>query len=276
VTDLASVLRISLRSALGPLGILLTGAAVLLALFLLIPILIIFPVSLTKDLFLTWPPDLASLRWFETIFENPVWTDAIAKSVRVAVPVALISTLLGTLAALGLAYSRRWRRPLQTLFVAPLVLPIITYALGLYDVSQRFDMTGSAWPVIIGQAMLAAPIVFIVVSAGLAGRNPLLPRAAASLGAPGHAVLWRIELPLLRVSIAAGALIALAYSFDEIVVAYFLSPPGTGTLPVQILQTTRETADPSIAAASILVIAVAATIAALVAVARLVLARGSR
>jgi putative spermidine/putrescine transport system permease protein len=275
VTD-QNVLRMSLRSALGPVNGLFTGAAVLLALFLLIPIVIIFPVSLTGDMFLTWPPNLASLRWFEAIFENPVWTDAIAKSVRIAVPVALISTLLGTLAALGLAYARRWRRPLQTLFIAPLVLPIITYALGLYDVSQRFDMTGSAWPVIMGQAMLAAPIVFIVVSAGLAGRNPLLPRAAASLGAPARTVLWRIELPLLRVSIIAGASVALAYSFDEIIVAYFLSPPGSGTLPVQILQVTRETADPSIAAASMLVIAVAATIAAVVAVIRLVLARGAR
>jgi putative spermidine/putrescine transport system permease protein len=275
VTDPA-VLRMSLRSALGPVSGLFTGAAVVLGLFLLIPIAIIFPVSLTGDLFLTWPPDLASSRWFETIFESPAWLDAITKSVRVALPVALISTLLGTLAALGLAYSHRWRRPLQTLFIAPLVLPIITYALGLYDVSQRFNMTGSVWPLIIGQAMLAAPIVFIVVSAGVAGRDPLLPRAAASLGAPGRVVLWRIELPLLRVSIAAGASVALAYSFDEIIVAYFLSPPGAGTLPVQMLQTTREAADPSIAAASMLVIAVAATIGAVVAVIRLVLASAPR
>jgi ABC-type spermidine/putrescine transport system permease subunit II len=269
--DAASSLRASLRLALGPVAMSLTAVAVLLGIFLLVPILIIFPVSLTSDFFLTWPPDLVSLRWFETIFESPVWTAALTKSVRIALPVAVISTLLGTLAALGIAYLRRWRRLLQTLFIAPLVLPIITYALGMYDVAQRFDLTGSSWPVIIGQAMLATPIVFIIVSAGLAGRDPQLPQAAASLGAPGHTVLWRIELPLLRVSIAAAALVALAYSFDEIIVAYFLSPPGAGTLPVQILQTTRETADPSIAAASMVVIAVATSIAALVLLARVVL-----
>jgi putative spermidine/putrescine transport system permease protein len=271
MNDSGSGLRASLRLALGPAATSVTALAVLLGVFLLIPILIIFPVSLTSDFFLTWPPHLFSLRWFEAIFNSPVWTAALRKSVEVALPVAVVSTVLGTLAALGIAYVRRWRRVLQTLFIAPMVLPIITYALGMYDVAQRLNLTGSAWPVIIGQAMLATPIVFIIVSAGLAGRDPQLPQAAASLGAPAHAVLWRIELPLLRVSIAAGALVALAYSFDEIIVAYFLSPPGDGTLPVQILQTTRETADPSIAAASMVVIAVAISIAALTLVARVVL-----
>jgi putative spermidine/putrescine transport system permease protein len=268
-----SALRASLRLALGPIAVVLDMLAVLLGLFLLIPIVIIFPVSLTSDLFLTWPPDLASTRWFEAFFDSPAWTEALMRSIRIAIPVALIATVIGTLSALGLAYARRGRRMLQTLFVAPLVLPIITYALGIYDVAQRFEMTGSVLPVIVGQAMLAAPIVFIVVSAGLAGRDPLLPRAAASLGAPAHSVLLRVELPLLRVSIIAAALIALAYSFDEIIVAYFLSPPGSGTLPVQILGSTRETADPTIAAASIVVIGVATTIAALLATARSITGR---
>lgn len=263
-----AMLRGSLRQALGPVAPALDLLGVLLALFLLVPIAVIFPVSLTSDLFLTWPPELASTRWFEAFFDSPAWTESLMRSIRIAVPVAVIATLLGTLSALGLAYARRGRRLLQTLFVAPLVLPIITYALGLYDIAQRFDMTGSVFPVVIGQAMLATPIVFIVVSAGLAGRDPLLPRAAASLGAPAHSVLLRVELPLLRVSIVAAALIALAYSFDEIIVAYFLSPPGSGTLPVQILGSTRETADPTIAAASMVVIGVATTIAALVATAR--------
>ena len=184
-----AALRDALRLSLGPAGPALDVAGVLLGLFLLVPIVIIFPVSLTSDFFLTWPPHLASTRWFEAFFDSPVWTDALARSIRIALPVALIATVLGTLSALGLAYARRGRRLLQTLFIAPMVLPIITYALGLYDVAQRFDMTGSALPVIVGQAMLATPIVFIVVSAGLAGRDPLLPRAAASLGASAASVL---------------------------------------------------------------------------------------
>ena len=276
MTGNESTLRASFRQALGPAGWVLSVVAVLIGLFLLIPILIIFPISLTSDFLLTWPPHLFSLRWFEAFFDSGDWTDALLRSIRIAVPVALVATTIGTLSALGLAYARRGGRALRTLFIAPMVLPIITYALGLYDVSQRFGMTGSALPVIVGQAMLATPIVFIVVSAALATRDPLLPQAAASLGAPGWAVLLRIELPLLRPSIAAGALVALAYSFDEIIVAYFLSPPGAGTLPVEILGSTRETADPTIAAASMVVIGIVASIAALSLLVSVFLRRRSR
>lgn len=249
-------------------------AAGLIAVYLLIPILIIFPMSLTRDPFLTWPPHLLSTRWFSELFEDPQWTDAFAKSVRVGVLVAVMSTVLGTAAAVGLAYARHWRRPLQAMFIAPLVLPAVTYALGIYDVSDRFDLVGSTWPVVIGQTMLAMPLVFIVVSAGLAGRDPELPRAAASLGAAWTRLLWEVELPLLRGSIAAGALFAFAYSFDEIILAYFLSPPGGGTLPVQILGSTQETANPVIAAASMLVIGVASAVGALLVLARGLITRG--
>lgn len=275
--DSGQALRRSLAQALGAVTPVFGVAAAIVSLYLLIPILIIFPMSLTGDFFLTWPPDLFSLRWFDAFFGGPPWMDALVVSVRVALPVTALAAVLGTLAALGVAYAHRWRRLLQTVFIAPLVLPLITYALGLYDVSDRFNITGSLWPVIIGQTMLAAPLVFIIVSAGLAGRDPALPRAAASLGAPGRVILWRVELPLVRDSIVAAALIALVYSFDEIIVAFFLLPPGRGTLPVQILSATRETADPTIAAASMVVIGIAGTLGALTLAARTLLqARRSR
>lgn len=266
-------LRVSLRDALGIGSAGLALGGVLIAIFLLIPILIIFPISLTSDLFLTWPPHLFSLRWFEAFFDTAVWRDSFFKSIKVAIPVAFIATFLGTLGALGLAYVSHGRRLLQTLFIAPLVLPIITYALGLYDVTQKLNLSGSSLPLILGQAMLAMPLVFVVVSSGLAHRDSQLPNAAASLGASPLKVLWRVELPLLRPSIVAGAVIALAYSFDEIIVAYFLSPPGSGTLPVQILGSTRESADPTIAAASMVVIGVVFSLAGLGLLARTIYAR---
>jgi putative spermidine/putrescine transport system permease protein len=262
-------LRGSLRSSLGWTAALTWILAVLTAIFLLTPILIIFPISLSKNLFLTWPPQLFSIRWFAKFFASPDWTDALVQSLRLAVPVAAISTILGTLSALGLTYMRGPnRRLLQTLFVAPMILPVITYALGLYDVSSRMHMTGSIWPVVFGQSMLAMPLVFILVSAGLAGRDRQLPLAAASLGADAPRILWSVELPLLRVSIVAAALMAFVTSFDETVIAYFLLPPGSFTLPVAILGTTRESADPTIAAASMIIIAIVATIAAVIAVLR--------
>jgi putative spermidine/putrescine transport system permease protein len=261
----------ALRQSLGWLSRVNGVAVGLVAVYLLAPILIVFPMSLTRSMFLTWPPDVVSLNWFTALLEDDAWTGAFWRSIKIAVPVALFSTVLGTAAAVGLAYTTRWRRPLQTLFVAPLILPVITYALGLYDVSERFGMVGSVWPVIIGQAMLAMPLVVIVVSAGLAGRDPTLPRAAASLGASWARLLWTVELPLVRGSVLAGFLLAFAYSFDEIIVAYFLSPPGGGTLPVEILASTQDSASPIVAAASVLVIGVATLVAGLILVARMLL-----
>jgi putative spermidine/putrescine transport system permease protein len=254
--------------ALGPVRWMLTGVAILIGVFLLVPVLILLPISLTKDAFLTWPPHLFSFQWFHTFFTSEVWQHALGKSLRIAFPVAALATLIGGAAAVGLTYARRFRRTLQTLFIAPIVLPVVTYALGLYDIAEALGLRQTVLPVVVGQAILAEPLAFIIVSSGLAGRDPELPRAAASLGASAWSVLLSVELPLIRVSIVAAFLMSLAASFDEIVVAYFLSPPGEGTLPVQILQVTQETADPSVAAASIVVIAVALTVVAVVGLAR--------
>lgn len=268
-------LNATIGSSLRQLKYALSLLAVVSCIYLATPILIVFAMSLTKDFFLTWPPNLFSTRWFSAFFDSRAWMGSLGRSLAIAVPVAALSTVLGTLAALGLTYGVRQHRALRTLFVAPLVLPIITYALGLFELAEGIGIMGSVWPVVIGQTMLASPLVFIIVSAGLAGRNPQLPQAAASLGAPAVSILLLVELPLIRSSIAAASLVAFAYSFDEIIVALFLLPPGGGTLPVEILGAARETADPTIAAASMISIGVAATIGALVLLVRTFLVRRS-
>ena len=266
-------LRDALRQSLGASRLPLAAFAAVTGLFLLIPIAVIFPIAVTQDFILIWPPHPFSTRWFEMFFTGPVWTAPLIRSFAIAVPVSLIATVIGTFAALGISHAHRGRRLLQALFIAPIVLPAVTYALGLYDVAQRLHITGGILPVVVGQSMLATPLVFLVVTAALARRDRQLLNAAASLGASPLVILTRIELPLIRDSIAAGALVALATSFDEIIVAYFLLPPGTATLPVQILGSTRESADPTIAAASVVVIGVAATIAAIAALVNTVLKR---
>jgi putative spermidine/putrescine transport system permease protein len=246
--------------------------SLLTAFYLLLPILIIFPISVSNSMFLTWPPRLFSWRWFESFFTEPDWIDALLQSLKLAIPVVLISTLLGTLAAIGLAYVRGpMRRLLQTLFIAPQILPVITYSLGLFEISSRLRLSGSILPVVLGQSMLATPLVFILVSAGLAGRDRQLPLAAASMGAGASKILWTVELPLLRASITAAALMAFVISFDETVLAYFLLPPGSFTLPVQMMSATRDSVEPTIAAASVIVIAIVATIAVAFAVVRTIL-----
>lgn len=238
-------------------------AGVAVALFLLLPIAVILPTSITTSEFIDLPRHGASLRWFREITSDPAWTSAFWISVRLAFFAALMATVLGTAAALGLRRLRRGQGVLSGIMIAPLVLPIVVYALGLFNVLDALAVSLDAtWPIAVGQAVLAFPLVFVAVSAGLAGGDPTLARAAESLGARWPTVVWRIELPPIRANIAMAALFAFAFCFDEVIVALFLASPSSTTLPVQIFTSARESISPAIAAASTVVMAVALLLAA--------------
>jgi putative spermidine/putrescine transport system permease protein len=149
---------------------------------------------------------------------------------------------------------RRW---IRAALLIPLVLPYIIYALGIFDFLYEINVDPSSPLIVPGQATLAFPIVFIAVSAGIGGIDPALVRAAASLGARWPTVVWRVQIPLLRRHIAAAAIFALAFCFDEVVVALFLATPGSSTLPVQIYNSAQQTASPEIAAAGVMVMGAA-------------------
>lgn len=232
----------------------------LIAAFLLLPIAIIVPTSFTGGDYLGFPPDGLSTRWYSEIASDPVWTGALVTSLVWAIAAAALATVTGTLAALGARRVGRRGGWLRTVFVAPIVLPYVVYAVGLYDAFDRMRLIGSAWPVILGQSVLAFPLVFVAVSAGLARIDPALLRAAASLGAPWWVTVLRIELRLAWASIAAAALFALAFCFDEVVLAFFLTTPENQTLPVQIFRSARDSASPAIAAASAVVMLLAVVV----------------
>lgn len=232
--------------------------SVLAALFLLLPILVILPISFTSASFLTWPPEGFSLRWYERILQSPVWTDAFWYSVRIALFGAIVATVGGTAAALGVRRLTSGRASwLRTAFVAPVVLPYIVYGLGLFNLFDSLRVIGSSWPIVVGQAVLAFPVVFVAVSAALAQVGSPLSRAASSLGARWPTIVWRIELPMIRLTIAAAFIFAFAFCFDEVLVAIFLAGPEAPTFPLQIYTSARESASPEIAAASTLVMAMA-------------------
>jgi putative spermidine/putrescine transport system permease protein len=231
------------------------------AVFLLLPIAVIVPTAFSDGNFLGFPPDGLSLRWFEEVTSDPVWTSAFWTSAKLAAGAAAIATVVGTLAALAVRRLGPRGRLLRACFIAPLVLPYIVYALGLYNVFDGLRMLGQSWTIAVGQAALAFPIVFVAVSAGLAAVDPALARAAASLGARWPRIVLRIELPLALPSVVAAALFAFAFSFDEVVVALFLADPASTTLPVQMFTSVQESVTPAVAAASTVVMALALAIA---------------
>jgi putative spermidine/putrescine transport system permease protein len=254
----------ALRNGIGAWRYLIVAVTVLLALFLLLPLVVIIPASFTSGEFLETFPKTLSLRWYREIFTDPAWRAAFGLSAKLSVVDAVLATVLGTAAALAVGRVDRARRWLRTAFLAPLILPEIVYALGIYNLIYELDLTPSSWFIVPGQTCLAFPLVFIAVSSGIARIDPAILRAARSLGANWVTIVWQIELPLLSRHIAAAATFALAFCFDNIVMALFLATPGSSTLPVQIYTTAQSEVSPAIASAGVVVMVVALVILSLV------------
>jgi putative spermidine/putrescine transport system permease protein len=244
----------------------LAGASLALAAFLLLPGAMILVASLSAGQFLQFPPDGLSLRWYRELVADPAWRDAFLTSVRIAGGGAALAGVAGTAAALGIRRLRRGAALLRSAFIAPIALPYIVYVLGLYNVFDALRVIGASWPIVLGQAVLAFPIVFVTVDAARGAVDPRIADAAASLGAPWPMVVTRVELPLILPAVVAGALFAFSFCFDEVVIALFLAGPETVTYPVKIFSAAREAVSPAVAAASSAVTLLVLGLAALFAV----------
>ena len=233
----------------------LWAVCVLVLAFLILPILIIVPLSFSSGTFLTFPLPGLSLRWYQEFFTSAPWQLSLRNSLIVASATTTLATVLGTLAALGLT---RARLPGQTLLmgliVSPMVVPLVIVAVGVYFAYAPFGLTSSLVGLTLAHTALAAPFVVITVSATLQGFDPNQARAGASLGASPVVVFRRIILPLILPGVISGALFAFVTSFDEVVVALFVTGPAERTLPRQMFNGIRENISPVIAAAATFVI----------------------
>ena len=237
----------------------LWAVCLLVLAFLILPILIIVPLSFSSGTFLTFPLPGLSLRWYEEFFTSAPWQLSLRNSLIVASATTALATFLGTLAALGLT---RARLPGQTLLmgliVSPMVVPLVIVAVGVDFAYAPFGLTSSLLGLTLAHTALAAPFVVITVSATLQGFDPNQARAGASLGASPVVVFRRIILPLILPGVISGALFAFVTSFDEVVVALFVTGPAERTLPRQMFNGIRENISPVIAAAASFVILVSA------------------
>lgn len=229
--------------------------------FLILPILAIVPLSFNGGSFLTYPLDGFSLRWYEEVLTTEKWIRALRNSLIIAVPATALATVLGTLAALGLANTHfRGKGALIGLLISPMVVPLIITAVGVYFFYAPLGLTSSFAGLILIHAALGAPFVFITVSATLAGFDTGLIRAAASLGAPPSTVFFRVIMPLILPGLVSGALFAFATSFDEVVVVLFIGGPEQRTLTREIFDGLREHVTPAITAVAALLIVLASAL----------------
>ncbi|MCW2883808.1 MAG: binding-protein-dependent transport system inner rane component [Streptosporangiaceae bacterium] len=246
-----------LRASLRHSGRAATAAGCVIALFLLTPLIVILPIALSGGQYLTFPPPGLSARWFSDVFGDPDWRASFTQSLKVASVATLLAVLAGTSAAFALRRARRLRRVLRTAMIAPLVIPQLVLALGLYLAVGDLGGTAGVRTLMLGQAALATPMVYLTVAAGLSAVDPAVSRAALSLGHRWPSVLVRIELPLVGRSIAGATVLAFGLCFDESVLSYYLSPPGQETLPTHLWLSASQSASPAIAAVSSLVMGLA-------------------
>jgi putative spermidine/putrescine transport system permease protein len=226
-----------------------------LLVFLLVPILAIVPLSFSAGSFLAYPVPAWSTRWYEELLSSPDWMRATRNSFIVAPAATLVATVLGTLAAIGLARARfAGKGLLVSVLLLPMVAPVIVVAVATYLWFAPLGLADSWTGLIAVHAALGTPFVLTTVTATLAGFNRSLVRASASLGAGPLATFRRVTLPLIAPGVASGALFAFATSFDEVVVTLFLAGPEQTTLPRQMFTGIRENITPAIAAVATLLL----------------------
>mgnify|MGYP001009164667 CR=1 FL=1 len=248
----------------------ITGAAlavfaVLVAIFLMAPILAILPLGFSDGEFLVYPVRGWSMRWFEAFFASEKWSVAIRNSFVIGAVSASIATMLGTMAAVGLARTDFFGKKVITgLVLSPLVVPIVIYAVGLYFFFAPLGLTQSYLGLVLAHAALGSPFVVVAVGASLSNFDHNLMRAAASLGAPPLVAFRRVMLPLVLPGVVTGALFAFAASFDEVVTVLFLAAPEQRTIPREMFSGLRESLSPIIAAASAVMIVTAIVLLAAV------------
>ena len=236
-------------------GWLLVLAAVAVVLFLLAPILIVFPMSLGSSPFLSFPPQNFSLRWYGEFFNRPQWIASLWNSLQVAAIAVLGATTLGTAAALALSrLGGRVGRLLEALFILPMIVPQIILAVGLYYLLAPWGLTGGHWALGLGHVVMAAPFVVITVRAALRGFDRNLELAALGLGASWPAMFRRVLLPAILPGILAGAVFAFITSFDDVVLSLFLTNVRSRTLPKLMYEGVAHEINPTITAVAALIV----------------------
>jgi putative spermidine/putrescine transport system permease protein len=241
------------------LRILTWGFVILTGVLLLAPLVVVIGVSVSESQFIVFPPEGFTLRWYQKALGSREYVDAFWLSLRLAILVTVSATLIGGAGAIALS-RRRQGDMLETVFLSPLVIPTIIFAIGMLMLwSSLFGPTSflSLW---IAHTVVTLPYVIRTTLAVLAESDPFLEEAARTMGATRLRRLWHVVLPQCRPGLIAGGFFAFNISFDEAVLSLFLRNPGLNTLPVQIYGQLEFSPDPTVAAVSTLMILLTVTL----------------
>jgi putative spermidine/putrescine transport system permease protein len=230
------------------------------ATFILVPLIVLFPVAFSSADVLIFPPPGYSLQWFEKILSSPEWAEAAFTSLRIGAVTCVLSLFLATLTVMGLGRHSRWRGAAEVILLAPLSVPAVVFALGAYLTFARVGLVDTEAGIIAAHTVLIFPVVYLVVSATFSSIDPQLSLAAASLGASPRRAFNTVVFPLLVPGLLIGALLAMLLSFDESVASIFLSDLSVKTLPRKLWEGIRFNTSPESAAVSALLLGMTFTV----------------
>lgn len=234
----------------------LGAIAVLMALFLLLPILFIVALSFGDSRWLIFPPPGWTLRWYHELFADPRWLQSAWTSARIALVVMVLSVILGLLASFALVRGQfRGRAVLRAFFLTPMILPVVIIAVALYAFFLRIGLNGTFTGFVIAHLIVALPFSIIAITGALETFDPAIEDAAILCGAHPWEARARVTLPAISHGVFSAAIFSFLISWDEVVLAIFMASPTLQTLPVRVWTTLRQDLTPVIAAASTLLVA---------------------
>lgn len=226
-----------------------TAIVGLTIIYLLAPIVIVVMLSFSSAQFLTFPPPGYSLQWYQRIVEDPRWVSSLTTSLLITAPASLLATAVGTAAAVAVERGRvRFAGVISGVMMAPLVVPYIITAAGIYGAFRAWGLSGTYQGLLLAHVLLTIPYVFTVTLAALKSVDGSVENAALTLGASPARVLFTVTLPMIAPAIFSGLLFAAVTSFDELVVSMFISSPTLKPVTVQMWSNVQSDTDPTISA----------------------------
>ncbi|WP_371225782.1 ABC transporter permease [Roseovarius sp. 2305UL8-3] len=238
--------------------------SVITMILLVIPTFIVIPMSFSDSQYLEFPPETWSLRWYRNYFGSDEWMNATATSLKAAFLTMLVATPVGVLAAYGLHASKvPFIRVAFVLLITPMMVPVVLIAIGAFYAYVKLQILYTMTGLVLAHTLLAIPLVVIVTGSALKSYDMNQENAARSLGAPRWKAFLTITLPQIRFAVVTSALLAFLTSFDEVVIAMFVSGGDNPTLTRNMFNALRDQIDPTIASISTLMIGVTTLMMAL-------------
>jgi putative spermidine/putrescine transport system permease protein len=233
----------------------LYALAVLILIFLVMPVFIVIPMSFSASRYLDFPPPAWSLRWYERLFTAIEWYSALLVSLKLAAASAAVATPLGVAAAYGLHVSEtKFVRAIRSVLFLPLMVPHIVLAIGILYVYVRVGLLGTFGGLLLAHVMLVTPFVIITTSAGLRSFDMNQEMAARTFGCTRLQAFMKITLPQIKGSVLSGVFFAFVTSLDEVVIAIFVATGANQTITKIMFASLRDESDPTVAAVSTVMI----------------------